>query len=190
MKISRAGIALIKRWEGCKLDAYQDTAGIWTIGYGTTSAAGLGKIGKGLRITQAQADEWLVAGLVQYEAAVSKALTRSPSQAQFDAMVSLCYNIGPGNFTKSSVVRLFNAGDASGAAKAFLLWNKVRNPLTKALEFSRGLANRRADEMAHYLATLPVGGVSAPEAAKPEPVPATPRGGLWGRFVAWLNAKH
>lgn len=149
MKISRAGIELIKKFEGIRLDAYPDpgTGGEpFTIGYGITSAAGLGEIRKGMTITQAQADEWLVAALVKYEAAVLRHLKRVPSQAQFDAMTSLCFNIGESAFSKSTVVKKFNAGDIEGAANAFANWRMAGGKVMQ------GLVNRRAAERALFLA--------------------------------------
>lgn len=160
MKTNRAGIELLKRWEGCRLKAYQDSVGVWTIGYGLTSAAGLVKVTPGMVITQQQADDYLVAALVKYEAAVTKALKRAPNSNQFSAMVSLCYNIGPGAFAKSSIARLFNEGDIDGAAEAFLLYNKAGGKVLK------GLVDRRKAERSLFLA-----GVSQPA---PAPVPPSP----------------
>lgn len=175
MKISRKGVELITRWEGCKLTAYQDSVGVWTIGYGHTSAAGAPKVVKGLRITQQEAIDIFSRDIVKYEKAVEKLLTRPPTQAQFDAMVSLCYNIGPGNFAKSSVVRMFNSGDFAGAAHAFSLWNKAKGKELK------GLTNRRADEARHFMlkgvepAVQPVSvaPVAPPAQKAPEPVQPT-----------------
>jgi lysozyme len=151
MKTNRAGIDLIKRWEGCRLTAYPDPATKgepYTIGYGHTSLAGPPKVARGMKITQVQANEILVADLVKFEAAVSKALTRNPNENQFSAMVSLCFNIGPGNFGKSSVVRRFNAGDAAGAANAFRLWNKAAGKVMK------GLVSRRESERELFLRSV------------------------------------
>lgn len=148
MKTNAAGIALIKEFEGCRLKAYPDPATggePWTIGYGLTSAAGIIPVKRGLVITQAQADEYLVKSLAKYEDAVSKALTKPPTPNQFAAMVSLCFNIGPGNFAKSSVVRKLNAGDVAGAANAFLLWNKA------AGKVMAGLTRRREAERKLFL---------------------------------------
>lgn len=148
MKTNAAGIDLIKQFEGCRLKAYPDPAtggDPWTIGYGLTSAAGIVKVTPGLRITQAQADEYLVKSLVKYETAVSTALTKKPLPNQFAAMVSLCFNIGPGNFKKSSVLRKFNAGDTAGAASSFLLWNKA------AGKVMAGLTRRREAEKKLFL---------------------------------------
>lgn len=187
MKTSRTGIDLIKRWEGCRLTAYPDpgTGGDpWTIGYGLTSAAGIITVKKGLTITQQQADDYLVQSLVKYEAAVSKALTRSATQPQFDAMVSLCYNIGPGAFAGSSVVRRFNSGDIPGAADAFLMWNKAGGKVLPGLEA------RRADERKLFLKPAavepakPVAPVPAPPAPTPPPAPASPAASLAGWVLA------
>lgn len=146
MKTNKAGIDLIKSFEGCRLKAYPDPATggePWTIGVGHTSAAGPPAVRRGLTITDQEATDILKADLAKFEAAVSKTLTKMPTPNQFAAMVSLCFNIGPGAFAKSSVVRKFNAGDTAGAAKSFLLWNraagKVMAGLTRRREAERKL---------------------------------------------------
>lgn len=148
MKTSQDGIDLIKKFEGLRLTAYPDpgTGGEpWTIGYGTTSSAGVGKITKGMKITQVQAESMLVRSLAAYEAGVLKALSASPAQHQFDAMVSLAYNIGLTNFSRSSVVKYLNAGLVEKAAGAFLLWNKAAGKVMP------GLTRRRAAERDLFL---------------------------------------
>ena len=90
----------------------------------TEAARLLGKLGR-QRNTQAQAEEILTSDLAKYELAVSQAIKRSPTDNQFAAMVSLCFNVGPGNFRKSTVCRAFNEGDVAKAANAFLLWHKA-----------------------------------------------------------------
>jgi len=169
MKISRDGIALIKRWEGCKLEAYRDGGGVPTIGYGITTNAGLGPIKMGMKITQAQADEWLVAALVKYEKTVQDSLTRNPTQGQFDACISLCYNIGQAAFARSSVVKRFNAGNIPGAAEAFLMWDQDNGKVVK------GLQNRRADERRHFLSN------------SISPAVEAPRPSLWERIKSWFS---
>ena len=170
MKTSRTGIDLIRKWEGCRLAAYRCPAGVWTIGYGHTSMAGPPTVTAGLKITQQEADDILVRDLVKYEAAVDRALTRSPTQPQFDACVSLCYNIGQGAFAGSSVARKFNAGDISGAADAFLLWNKAGGKVLPGLEA------RRADERRMFLLATaqPVEPVPPAPAPIPAPTPESP----------------
>ena len=155
MKTSKAGIDLIKRWEGVKLTAYKCPAGIWTIGYGHTSAAGPPKVEQGMTITEREAEEILARDLFKYAQGVISAITARPTQPQFDAMVSLCYNIGPGAFAKSSLVRRFNAGNIAEAADAFLMWNKAGG---RVLE---GLERRRKEERALFL--TPVKASKAPK---------------------------
>jgi lysozyme len=115
----------LEKREGCRLKAYKDTVGVWTIGYGHTTVAGPPEVTQNLVITQAKADEIFAVDIVKYEKAVAHGIEQAPtSQKQFDAMVSFCYNVGPGGFKKSTALRLHNAGDYPGASKAFLMWNK------------------------------------------------------------------
>jgi lysozyme len=125
MKTGSRGLALIKQFEGLRLDAYQDSVGVWTIGYGHTAAAGPPKPRRGMRISRAEADAILARDLGKYETAVENCIHRPMEPNQFDAMVSLCFNIGLGAFAKSRLVRLFNAGDEDGAARAFLSWTRA-----------------------------------------------------------------
>ncbi len=145
MKINAAGLDLIKRWEGLRLTAYQDSVGVWTIGYGHTAEAGPPAPKAGMKITEQEAADILARDLGQYERAVTKAVSIVPSANQFAAMVSLCYNIGPTNFAKSSVVRLLNVGQPREAADAFLLWNKAGGKVLK------GLTARRENEKKLFL---------------------------------------
>jgi len=141
MKVSREGRSLIKTMEGNVLHAYQDCVGIWTIGVGHTAAAGDPKPAPGMRISDTESDQILARDLTKFEIGVMKLLKRQPTQAQFDAMVSLAFNIGPGAFAKSSVVSRFNRGDFDGAAAAFLMWNKAGGRVVA------GLDRRRRAEM-------------------------------------------
>lgn len=98
MKISENGLNLIKKFEGCRLKAYQDSVGVWTIGYGTTNAdkAITGtNIEKGLTIWQETAEEWLRKSIAaKYGPKVDKYSKYNWSQNEFDALVSFAYNIG------------------------------------------------------------------------------------------------
>ena len=145
MKINAAGLDLIKRWEGLRLTAYQDSVGIWTIGYGHTAEAGPPAPKTGMKITEKEATDILARDLGQYERAVTKAISVAPTSNQFAAMTSLCFNIGPTNFAKSSVVRRMNEGNPKAAADAFLLWNKAGGKVLK------GLTARREDEKKLFL---------------------------------------
>lgn len=122
MKTSADGIAVMHAFEGCKLAAYPDPATggkPWTVGWGDTGP----DVVRGLVITQQQADERFAARLArEFEPGVLAALKRTPTQNQFDAMVSLAYNIGLKPFADSTLVRRFNAGEVAGAADAFLSW--------------------------------------------------------------------
>jgi len=143
MKLGPKGKALMHEFEGCELEAYPDPATggePWTIGFGHTSIAGEPHVKKGMKITQEEADEIFARDLKHYEKHVPQA-----SQNQFDAMVSLCYNIGPGNFNKSSVKRHHIDGHYKDAAKSFLLWNKANGKIMK------GLTRRREAEKELYL---------------------------------------
>jgi lysozyme len=143
--INDAGLALIRRFEGCRLQAYQDVAGIWTIGYGHT-----GDVSVGMTITQEQADRFLQADLHGTENAVDAVARRAPTtDNQFAAMVSLCYNTGAGAFRSSTVLRQHLAGNAAAAADAFLMWDKAT--IDGKLQVVQGLRNRREAERQLYL---------------------------------------
>lgn len=179
MKTNRAGIDLIRSFEGLSLNAYRCPADVLTIGYGHTAAAGEPVVRPGMRITAQEAADILVRDLVKYEAAVSKALTRNPNDNQFSAMVSLCYNIGPGAFSASTVVRRFNAGDAAGAADAFLMWTKGGGKVLPGLE------RRRRAERELFLSSV----ASAPAPTPPvsqKPV-TVPRRSVWAWFTALFS---
>lgn len=169
MKTSKAGLDLIKKFEGCKLTAYRCPAGVWTIGYGHTSAAGEPKVMEGMKITAQEAERILAQDLVKYEKAVERVILRPMTQHQFDALVSLCFNIGQGALAGSSVVRRFNSGDIQGAADAFLMWTKAGG---KELQ---GLVNRRKDERALFLKAEATQRPAEPLAPSPAPtLPPSP----------------
>ncbi len=145
MKLTQAGINLIKQFESCKLTAYLCPAQMWTIGYGHTGA----DVRKGQVITQSKAELILQSDLLAFDAAV-QAQCPDATSAQHDAMTCLAFNIGIRNFGKSSVARLHNAGDVIAAARAFALWNKATDATGIKREL-RGLTRRRAAEAALYL---------------------------------------
>jgi len=124
MDISPAGLAALAAREGVRTKAYRDTRGIWTIGVGHTAAAGEPHPHEGMTLTQQQVMELFRNDLKQYVKAVNEAVKVTSTQNQFDAMVSLCFNIGPNGFAHSSVVRDLNAGQIHAAAEAFMLWDR------------------------------------------------------------------
>lgn len=138
MQTSEKGIALIKQFEGCKLTAYQDSVGVWTIGYGWTQPVDGKPIRAGMTINQETAERLLKTGLVSYESDVSRLVKVGLTQGQFDALVSFTYNLGARSLSTSTLLRKLNAGDYAGAADEFLRWNKaggkVLNGLTRRRE--------------------------------------------------------
>lgn len=150
MKINQATVDLVKEFEGFRAKAYKCPAGIWTIGYGTTAAAGVGITPKeGMTINQSDAEAYLQAGLDKFADQIAPSITAPINENEFGAFVSLAYNIGPGAFKKSSALSAFNAGDKAKAAKAILLWNKAGGKVLK------GLTRRRDAERKLFL--TPVG---------------------------------
>jgi lysozyme len=152
MNDSPIGRALIERNEGLQLTTYYDVVGIPTIGYGDTGP----DVVPGLTITKEEADQRLSRRLArEFEPKVMARIGNAPTtQNQFDAMVSLAYNIGPGRiehqrgiggFDGSSVAREHVAGNYAAAANDFLLWNKAGGVTLN------GLTRRRAEERALYL---------------------------------------
>ena len=143
MQTSDKGIALIKQFEGCKLTAYQDSVGVWTIGYGWTKPVDGKPIRAGMTIKQETAERLLKTGLVSYESDVSRLVKVGMTQGQFDALVSFTYNLGARSLSTSTLLRKLNAGDYAGAADEFLRWNKaggkVLNGLTRRREAERAL---------------------------------------------------
>lgn len=143
MQTSDKGITLIKQFEGCKLTAYQDSVGVWTIGYGWTHPVDGKPIRAGMTIKQETAERLLKTGLVSYESDVSRLVKVGLTQGQFDALVSFTYNLGARSLSTSTLLRKLNAGDYAGAADEFLRWNKaggkVLNGLTRRREAERAL---------------------------------------------------
>ncbi|MBJ9259733.1 lysozyme [Citrobacter amalonaticus] len=143
MQTSDKGIALIKEFEGCKLTAYQDSVGVWTIGYGWTQLVDGKPIRAGMTIKQETAERLLKTGLVSYESDVSRLVKVGLTQGKFDALVSFTYNLGARSLSTSTLLRKLNSGDYAGAADEFLRWNKaggkVLNGLTRRREAERAL---------------------------------------------------
>lgn len=154
MRTSEKGVALIKRFEGFVPHAYDDrdpqhrpvkegdkSRGVVTIGYGHT-----GRYAKpGNTLTEKEASALLTEELEKYERGVAAAIKRPMTQNQFDAFVSLCYNIGVAAFTDSTAVSRFNRGDAMGAGSAILMWDRDGGKVVA------GLRRRRREELYLYL---------------------------------------
>lgn len=145
MNINPAGLALIKEFEGCRLTAYRDAVGVWTIGYGSTG----NHVKPGMTINQERAERLLVQDLYRFELAVERATAGvKTTQNQFSAMVSLAYNIGVGAFSHSTMLKMHKRGFTTLAANAFLMWIRAGKKQLK------GLMRRRQAERQLYLSGL------------------------------------
>lgn len=140
MTTSQAGIDLIKSFEGCRLTAYQDQVGVWTIGYGDTN-----HVTPGMCITQEEADQRLIQRLGQFEQGVCGLVKVDLSQHQFDALVSFSYNLGLGAVKQSLLLRCINKHNFPAAAEQFLLWDHAGGIVVP------GLLRRRQAERALFL---------------------------------------
>jgi lysozyme len=145
MHISLNGIDLIRNFESLRLNAYDDGVGVWTIGYGTTKYPNDIRVKKGDVCTLDQAKAYMQHDLKKFEWAVNNAVNVPINQNQFDALVSLAYNIGPTAFKESTLVKRLNEKNYKAAADQFGLWVNARG---KRLQ---GLVNRRKIEMELFL---------------------------------------
>lgn len=146
MKTGLNGLNLIKEKEGLRLKPYLCSAGVATIGYGSTMYADGRKVTlKDAAISEKQALELLANTLGKYEKAVNDYVKVQLTQNEFDALVSFTYNLGAGNLLSSTLLKKINAGDKAGAANQFDVWNKAGG---KVLE---GLVKRRAAEKDLFL---------------------------------------
>jgi lysozyme len=118
---SKNALALIKQFEGCKLEAYQDPRGIWTIGYGSTGPG----IVEGLTISQATAEGMLLGHIREVGLSLTDLIGNALNQNQFDAVTCFVYNVGIGNFKTSTMCKYIRNGLLDQAAGEFKKWNKA-----------------------------------------------------------------
>jgi GH24 family phage-related lysozyme (muramidase) len=144
-QINEDGLLIVKSFEGLELVAYQDTVGVWTIGYGHTSMAGPPQVVPGMAITEAEAERILRQDLTMFESGVNDELTINTHPDQFSAMVSFAFNVGLGAYRDSTLLRKHNGGDFVGAADEFLRWVYAGGQRLPGLE------RRRQAERALYL---------------------------------------
>ncbi len=143
MRVGDAALALIARLEGCRLEAYRDAAGIWTIGYGHTSMAGPPQVRPGMRITRAEAREILRRDVARFARDVARVLGADAEKLtpnQFGALVSFAYNVGIGNLKRSSVLKAVREGRHKDVPRLLLRWTKAGGRRL------RGLVRRRRAE--------------------------------------------
>ena len=140
MEYSQSGLHLTEQFESCRLVAYQDVRGVWTIGWGHTGPDVYG----GLIITQDQADAWLLQDVQNAVNHINCLVTVQLTQPEFDALVDFCFNVGCGAFAGSTMLKLLNAGDYAGAADQFERWDKSGGQVIA------GLLRRRQTEVQEF----------------------------------------
>lgn len=124
MKMSAAGLAIVKEFEGLRLKAYKCPAAVWTIGYGHTSAAGEPEVTPKLEVTKEECEAILKRDMKQYEDGVNKLVKVGLTQGQFDALVDFAYNAGVGALQKSTLLKKVNAGKFDEVPAEFMKWTK------------------------------------------------------------------
>ena len=135
MKISKEGIALIKKFVGLELTAYQDSVGIWTIGWGHTK-----DVFEGMEISKEEAEAFLEIELEEFESYVEDLVNVELEQCQFDALVCWTYNLGPTNLASSTMLKVLNKGMYEEVPYQMKRWNKAGG------EVLNGLVRRREAE--------------------------------------------
>ena len=194
-RINQAGLWHIQSWEGCKLTAYKDIAGVWTIGYGSTGK----HVKPGMKISPEEAEDLLRRDLDRFEKRVDTLVKVPLSDNQFAALVSFDFNTGA--LHKSTLLKKLNAGDYKAVPSELMKWVKAK--VNGKLTTVKGLQNRRASEAEMWKTTK----VSQPS---PQPIPSKPvvvhvdpdgsvkpgkspvktveRNPIWAAFLAILKA--
>lgn len=139
-RTNRNGLLLIKSFEGLRHRAYRDAVGIWTIGYGTTRG-----VRPNMTISDEEAERFLQQDLSRFEKAINEAVRVPINDNQFSALSSFTYNVGPGAFRSSTLLKLLNKGDIRSAADQFPRWNRAGGRVL------HGLTRRRNAERLLFL---------------------------------------
>lgn len=166
MRLTDEGIALIKRFEGFREEAYRDPAGVWTIGYGHTGRAAPPPVEPGMKITPEEGEAILRADLDYFVARAGPLIERELTANQFSALISFAFNVGTGNFRRSSVLAAVNEGRLDEVPGRLALWNKAGGRVLK------GLVRRRMAEGDLFM---------TPDEAGADTDAAAP-----GGFLGWL----
>ena len=141
MKTEAAGINLIAGFEQCRLKAYKDGGGVWTIGFGHTGP----EVKEGETITQDEADELFYGDLIHAEQCVDELVTVPLTQNQYDALSSWSFNLGYKHLKGSTMLKLLNKGNYASAAEEILKWNQDNGKVVA------GLVRRREAERKLFL---------------------------------------
>lgn len=177
--ISQRGIDLIKKFEGLRLQSYQDEGGVWTIGYGHTKG-----VKRGQTITEAEALAFLEVDMAEALRGIDLYVKVPLSQYQYDALASWTFNLGVGNLRSSTLLKKLNAGDYSAIPEQIVRWNKVK--VKGRFKVSKGLVRRRTAEAALWsmdAAFAADGGeamVQKPRAVDEDTKPLKKSRTLWG----------
>ncbi len=158
LQLSNEGVRLLHNREGFRAKAYQDVAGIWTIGYGHTGA----DVYPGKTITKEEGDRLFRNDLRRFEGAIKNLVKVPLKQHHYDTLVSFAYNVGTGAFSKSTLLRKLNAGDFGAVPAELMKW------VYAGRRKHQGLINRRRAEGAQWS----TGYSNSPE---PQPAPDHPR---------------
>ena len=135
MIISIPGVELLTHFEGLKLEAYQDSVGVWTIGYGHTKG-----VTPSMKITESQASNLLKTELIEYQNYINEMVKVELSQCEYDALVCWVYNLGPTNLRESTLLKVLNQGDKFLVPEQIRRWNRAGGKVLK------GLVRRREAE--------------------------------------------
>ena len=135
MQISKEGLALIKFFEGCELEAYKCPAGVWTIGYGHTK-----DVKEGDKINKDEANNLLEEEMIEYESYIDDMVDVELNQSQYDALCAWVYNLGPSNLGNSTLLKVLNEGKYEEVPQQIKRWNKANG------EVLTGLIRRREAE--------------------------------------------
>jgi len=135
MKISQEGLSLIKKFEGCELEAYRCAANVLTIGYGSTKG-----VKEGDTITQEEADNLLLHEMDEYEGYINDMVKSDLKQNEFDSLVSWVFNLGPSNLSSSTLLQKLNNKDWDDVPNQIKRWNKAGG------QVKQGLVRRREAE--------------------------------------------
>jgi lysozyme len=178
MKVTEAGLSLIRESEGFRERAYRDAVGVWTIGYGHTSAAGAPHVTPAMRVTRAEAEDILARDVAMFVKGVRKLLACELADEQFSALVSFAYNVGLTNFAASSVLKAVNSGDFDAVPRRLALWVKAGGRTLP------GLVRRRAAEAALFAGFGDAS--SAPETPRGKPTAKSRT--IWSAIIVILVA--
>jgi lysozyme len=168
------GIAALKSREGVKLKAYKDSVGVWTIGYGHTKGVKPGQV-----ITMAEADAFFADDLASHALPILSCIKVPVADHEQDALISIAFNIGVAGFRGSTFLRLLNAGDRAGCAKAIMAWTKNKELISRRTAerdqfltpYSRAAPKARSTDARPVSAPVPPV-QTVPIAAQPVPAPS------------------